>query len=310
MAFHAGTMAALEEATGWDPRDAEVIVGTSAGSLSAALLRSGLTAADLRAMTEQQPLSPEGALLVSMGQPHRPRARAAAFVGVRPLADPAAAAKSLLRPWRLHPLALCSALLPEGPVSTDAISSGLDDVSEGEWPAERLWICAVRLRDGRRVVFGRSDAPVARLGQAVAASCAIPAFFRPVRIGADRYVDGGIASVHNLGLLADEHLDAVVVSAPMSYAGRPPRGADWALRASVRLQLDWETARLRRRGVRVVTFAPNRRVMTAMGLDLLDARRRGSVSRQARLAALAQVQREGLGDLVGRQGFHQRSSAA
>ena len=31
-AFHAGVLSALAEETGWDPRAADIIVGTSAGS--------------------------------------------------------------------------------------------------------------------------------------------------------------------------------------------------------------------------------------------------------------------------------------
>ena len=37
-----GAMSALSTALDWDPRDAEVIVGTSAGSVLAALLGSGV----------------------------------------------------------------------------------------------------------------------------------------------------------------------------------------------------------------------------------------------------------------------------
>jgi NTE family protein len=184
-------------------------------------------------------------------------------------------------------------------VPTEAISASLDEVDGGEWPAGRLWVCAVRLSDGRRVVFGRSGAPTASLGQAVAASCAIPGFFQPVRIGNERYVDGGVASVHNLGLLADENLDAVVVSAPMSYAGPRPHSADWALRQMVRTQLDREIRRLQSRGVPVITVAPDRRVILAMGVDVMDARRRGIVSREARRATFARFERTGLGDVLG-----------
>ncbi len=299
MAFHGGVLAALEEATGWDARTADVVVGTSAGSLTAALLRSGLPPADLRAVSEDRPLSAEGSVLSEIGQPHRPRARVIDFVGARAPADPRGALRTMLRPWRANPLAVWSALLPEGPISTDSIASGLDELAGDRWPAGRLWICTVRLRDGRRVVFGRDGEPPARLGQAVAASCAIPAYFRPVAIGGDRYVDGGVASMHNLDLLAREDLDAVIVSAPMSYAGRlPPVSADVALRQSVRLQLAWEVARLRRRGVPVVTFAPPPRVLTAMGIDAMDARRRGVVSRQARAATLEQLERSGLASLL------------
>lgn len=60
-AFHAGVLAALEEATGWDPRTAELILGTSAGSITAAMLRAGLSGADIAARTAGEPLSPEGA---------------------------------------------------------------------------------------------------------------------------------------------------------------------------------------------------------------------------------------------------------
>ena len=42
-AYHAGALAALAETAGWDARDAEVIVGTSAGSIAAAALRAGLS---------------------------------------------------------------------------------------------------------------------------------------------------------------------------------------------------------------------------------------------------------------------------
>jgi NTE family protein len=48
-AFHAGVLDGLCDATGWDPRDAEVIVGTSAGSVVGALLRAGFSPRDLAA---------------------------------------------------------------------------------------------------------------------------------------------------------------------------------------------------------------------------------------------------------------------
>src|SRR5947208_6773124 len=59
-AYHAGALTALEHDLGWDPRDANVIVGTSAGSLVGALLRTGIPASDLAAWTVGAPLSPAG----------------------------------------------------------------------------------------------------------------------------------------------------------------------------------------------------------------------------------------------------------
>ena len=60
-AYHAGTLATIAEVTGWDPRTAAVIVGTSAGSGVGATLRAGLAAHDFAARITGEPLSPEGA---------------------------------------------------------------------------------------------------------------------------------------------------------------------------------------------------------------------------------------------------------
>lgn len=49
VAFHAGTLLALQHDLGWDPNSADVIVGSSAGSIVGGLLRAGLTTDDLSA---------------------------------------------------------------------------------------------------------------------------------------------------------------------------------------------------------------------------------------------------------------------
>src|SRR6478672_1884140 len=54
-AYHAGALAALEHDLGWDARNADVILGTSAGSLVGALLRLGVPATDLAALTVGAP---------------------------------------------------------------------------------------------------------------------------------------------------------------------------------------------------------------------------------------------------------------
>ena len=59
-AQHAGVLAALSEATGWDPRTADVVVGTSAGATTAVSLRAGVSATDLPASYARTPLSDEG----------------------------------------------------------------------------------------------------------------------------------------------------------------------------------------------------------------------------------------------------------
>src|SRR5438067_373031 len=59
-AYHGGTLLALEHDLGWDPRSADVIVGSSAGSVVATLLRAGLTADDLAAWGALVPALPAG----------------------------------------------------------------------------------------------------------------------------------------------------------------------------------------------------------------------------------------------------------
>ena len=59
-AFHLGVLGCLAEAAGFDARRADVLVGSSAGSIVAAGLAGGLSAADLRAEMLGEPLSAEG----------------------------------------------------------------------------------------------------------------------------------------------------------------------------------------------------------------------------------------------------------
>ncbi|HET9692361.1 MAG TPA: patatin-like phospholipase family protein [Acidimicrobiales bacterium] len=282
LAYHGGVLDAIHSVTGYDPRRADVIVGTSAGSLTAAMLRAGLPAGDLAAISEDRELSPEGAALRRGSAIHSPRTSLGAFLRTRPLADPRAVAEGLLRPWSRRPAALAAALLPAGGISTGPISAGLNAHFGDGWPDRPTWITAVRLRDGRRIVFGREGAPRAQLGSAVAASCAIPGYFSPVRIGGDRYVDGGVRSMLNLPVLADLDLDLVIVSAPMAAASPwPTATADAPLRLALRAQLVAEVLRVRRRGTQVLALAPGHQVALAMGVNAMDARRRHVVSRLA-----------------------------
>jgi len=48
-AYHAGVLSALAEHAGFDAREADVIVGTSAGSITGTVLRLGVSPRDLAA---------------------------------------------------------------------------------------------------------------------------------------------------------------------------------------------------------------------------------------------------------------------
>jgi len=283
-AFHAGVLAALHDVTGWDPRSAAVIVGTSAGSIAGAALRAGLSAADSLARAQDQRLSPEGErLLREVGAP-RPPTR------LRPNRDTRLAAqlvatlgRAAAQPFKARPLALLAGLLPDGSVSTDMIAEGISALHDDDWPLDPLWICAVRQGDGRRVVFGRDDRKPP-LPDAVAASCAIPSFFQPVAIDGETYIDGGVHSPTNADVLRrlEPGLDLVLVSSPMSVAGSGVRlAADQPARRWSATLLVGEVRRLRRVGIPVLAFQPTPADASVMGANAMDLTRRAAIAAQA-----------------------------
>lgn len=279
-AFHAGALRAVEEATGWDPRTADLIVGTSAGSHVAALLRAGLSAPDLAARAAGDPLSAEGRrILHHIGPPEpvpRPRLRA---LGV---ASPALLLRMATRPWTARAGTLAAALIPAGRVSLAPFAARTNWLFGHEWPEQTLWIPAVRLRDGRRVVFGRADAPRTEVGTAVAASCAVPGWFSPVTIDGRRYVDGGAHSHTNLDLVAGTDVDLVVVISPMTVArGVVPARLDWPARAGLRVRLAAETRTVRKAGIAVATIQPTAADLAVMGLNAMNPSRRQPVVTKA-----------------------------
>lgn len=135
------------------------------------------------------------------------------------------------RPWRLDPVATTLGLLHDGELDVVEHQDALAAVLGERWPDRTTYLCAVRQRDLRRVVFGRDlwPAPAA----AVAASCAVPGYFGAVVVDGEPYVDGGVHSPTNATVLADLDLDLVIVSSPMS-ATHPARSASPAGRDGTR----------------------------------------------------------------------------
>lgn len=272
-AFHAGVLAALAE-SGWDGREAELIVGTSAGSSTGALLRAGLAPRDLLARATGEALSPEGQAIVGrFGGPPPPPPRWRA--GGSPW-DPAR--------WRQGRSGDARgggflAGLVRGGTSMEPLIQMFDPVFPN-WPERPLWICSVRVSDAARVVFGKRGAESASVARAVAASCAIPGIYSPVQIGEQRYVDGGVHSLTNLDVLAASRPELVVVSAPWSAGEELRVGFDVPLRQLFRAQLVLEISRLKR-SLRVLAIEPTAAEQREMGLDALDPDKRPPVARAA-----------------------------
>lgn len=288
-AYHAGVLAALQHDLGFDARATDVIVGTSAGSITGALLRLGVSAEDLAAWTVKAPLSEEGEVLRRLTEAELPELAPFRPLHVlrRPLRLPGKdlVRRALTRPWQFRPLAAGVTLLAPGRHDIVEQLAALRELEIREWPDAALWIPAVRRLDGRRVVFGRPPAPRAPLHLAVAASCAVPGYFAPVEIGGRGYVDGGAHSPTNAAVLRGAGLDLVVVVSPMSGpAGWRPDIYAAARRHAGRL-LGREVRALRAAGVETVVFEPGPAVQEVMGTDVMSRAGLDAVIQAAFLAA-------------------------
>ena len=79
-------------------------------------------------------------------------------------------------------------------------------------------------------MFGRRGTPSVPIHLAVAASCAVPGYFAPVRIEERSYVDGGVHSPTNAAVLRASGVDLAVVISPMS--GPVRAGAEFPCRST------------------------------------------------------------------------------
>jgi NTE family protein len=270
-----------------------VIVGTSAGSGVATTLRAGLAAHDFAARITGEPLTPEGAsLLQGMERLRPPRMRSQPSGRLRLPEAPMLLARDLVAPWRFRPGRVLAALAPEGRVPTTGMGDRMRRLHRSHWPTEPLWICALRLSDGARVVFGRDPSPEPDVGTAVEASSAIPGYFAPVVIDGDRYVDGGTHSPTNADLVAGIGLDLVVVVSPMSAR---TDALLFNLRAATR---GLHRGMLHRElgtfgaGTAVLCFEPTSVDTRVMGMNAMDPSRMASVVGQAQRSAQAHLAHE------------------
>jgi len=271
-AYHAGALAAIEQDLGWDPRTADIVVGTSAGSLTGALLRLGVAAADLAALTvgAQAPTVASGL---------------AARLADRPV-FPAFGLQHILRPPNLPSPLLVAGLIRLGLQRRSSVLTALmlflpagreellphlrflDGAIGDVWPQDDLLVCAVRATDCRRAVFGPGGRG-GTLSAALAASCAVPGYFSPVEIDGELYVDGGVISATNADVLRSHRLDLAIIVSPMTgQADRLSIGD--AARRFCRRAVDHEVRQLEAAGIPNVVIEPGRAVTRHMSMNFMN----------------------------------------
>lgn len=264
IAWEIGILAGLAE-TGLDLTDADVIVGTSAGSVVGALVASGTPLPQLYA-----------------GQ-------------VADLSGAEVSAEIRLR----HALTYVLAALWPGsdersrrilgrfaravPGDGDASRKGVMRARLGDrtWPDRELLITAVDVDTGEPRVFDRAGS--VPLIDAVRASCAVPLVWPPVEIEGHRYMDGGARSVTNADLAAG--CDRVVVIAPLTVTLRRSGGISRQL-ASLGPN------------VRSVVISPDAAARRAIGRNVLSPLTRAASARagHAQAAGVSAQVREVLRD--------------
>src|SRR3954452_19885603 len=300
-----GALEALAAETGWDPAEAEIIIGTSAGSVVGSLVAEGIAPEYLAAYSS-------GRTLDEVDDVDGRVAQLAARMGGRDKLDEIAerlsgddfkvqlapppigpgswrmALNTLRHPRRHAPSAVLAGWLPRGFVSTRPISALVPAFVHGDWPDHpNYWAVAADYRNGCRTVFGREDSPPATVGDAVAASCAIPGFYHPVAINGRRYVDGGVCSLSNLDLLAGRDLDLVICLNPTSSLAEamgctPAERVGAAMRAMSGRRLGHEARKLRAQGTELLLLQPTEDDVAGMGLNLMARGRRVDVMERAR----------------------------
>lgn len=280
---------ALEQEHGFDAREVQLLLGSSAGSVIASLLASGVSVREL--LDHQQGVAAAANPLAEVGfdydttvggaLPERPPLR----IGSTRLLGRVAR-----HPRRLGPLTALAAALPPGRGSLAGLHAAVDRAAgaDSAWPRSLL-VVALDYRTGERVVFGAAGAPRPAVADAVVASCSIPGWFAPTDIEGRSYIDAGFRFVTSADMAAGHGLDEVFVLAPLaSFLEAPTRRDgeraprfDWVERRWRRYlarRLRTEVAGLDHDGPQaIVVMTPSAAERAAMGANLMDTRRRGAV---------------------------------
>ncbi len=262
-AWEIGVIAGLFGA-GLDVTEADLIIGTSAGSTAAAQISSATQPAELLAgILDAAPQPRTGPVGSDGGRvPDRPAAdlleRTTGIIGA------AEDAADMRRRMGAAALEMDAASGSSGQTQRRAAVAAR--LASQCWPQRPVLIVAVDARTGEPVVFDRHSG--VDLVDAVTASCAGPGV-PPHSIGGSRYIDGGYRSNENADLAAG--YERVLVLSPLGGRSRAP--LDWGIHLAA------QVGELRARGSRVETIFPDSNSRNAFGVNLMDPSTRPPAAR-------------------------------
>ena len=250
---------------GLDVTEADLIVGTSAGSTAAAQITSGTRTTELLAnILTAAPRPPSGPVGSDRGPvPNVPVANHMEITSE--IIGAARSAADMRR--RMGAAALDREPTPGGARQADWRATVAARLPSHHWPEQRVSIVAVDARTGEPVVFDRHSG--VDLVDAVAASCANGFGVPPYEIGDNLYIDGGYRRNENADLAAGYR--KVLVLSP--FGGRSRHPAEWGMDLAAQVE------ELRAGGSTVETIFPDSAARNAFGLNMMDPSTRPPAAR-------------------------------
>jgi NTE family protein len=251
IAWELGLIAGLA-AEGVDLTAADMIIGTSAGSVVGADIASGEDSEELY-LRQLEPVAGEIPARLGLGL----LARWAWIFLTSP--DPVRTRR------RIGKLALAARTVPEA----ERRKVFEIRLTKHDWPAQPLKVTAIDAVTGEFVVF--DAAGDASLLDAVGASCAVPGVWPPVTIDGRKFIDGGMRSSANADLAAG--YQRVVIIAPLTTGSKRMPGPYQQAKALVA------------EGAQVVVVSPDKAAAAAIGRNVLDPAHRAPAARAGRTQA-------------------------
>lgn len=254
IAWEAGLLLGLRD-SGIDLAKADRIVGTSAGAIVGAHL------AVLGSLEEL--FAAQGNPLDDTMKPPDMLPLMAAFAKAKLFSRSVNAERRSLGKSAL------SANVPDEQAWLDAIASFLPRESTSTmtgWPERELLLTAIDVETGELLTWTRNSG--VPLPLAVASSCAVPCVYPLVHINGRAYMDGGMGSPTNAAF--GSGYDLVIIADPL---------ARMMGKQSPMLK---EKAALMQQGSHVAAFGFDDAIVDLIGMNLMDASKRGQVAKLGR----------------------------
>jgi len=247
VSWETGLLAGLQR-QGFDVTGADLIVGTSAGSIVATQIAQGRELSYL--LQEHQ----TGAIGTRTPLDFDPVNLMAVFAKWTSFTDmtPEACAE-------VGAMAMASKTAKE----EDWVASFTDFI-EPDWPDRDLRLCTVDAESGEFRYWTRDS--LVDMRKAVASSCSVPGLLPCVHIDGHVYQDGGVRSGTSADIAAG--YDNILVVAPI---GVRDDSIDPLLGRITRREVD----ELRKQGSTVELVFPNKKTMDIMGINRMDSTKRG-----------------------------------